>query len=527
MAAYLNDIITLFSSLGQEATHFFAGVSTAAASGHVAILVVCLLLAFGFEFVNGFHDTANAVATVIYTHSLKPWTAVIWAGICNFLGVFIGGTVVAMAIVKLIPPDLIVSADLNITMAFIFSLLMSAVIWNLGTWYFGIPASSSHTLIGSILGIGIGHSLLNTGSIVSGVNWSKAADVGLALLISPLVGFGLGVIAILAFKYFYRDPSVHHAPESKAPPPWPIRAALIATSTGVSFAHGSNDGQKGVGLVMLILIALMPAQFALRPDMKVAEIRDTLKSAVQLPEILSAAYLTSQDQKMGSNAALKIDITLLKQVRASEESVNANAENADLAKIAKINTNVAAVKSQLVDLKDMQTLDGPTRLSIRNQIFILDKSIGDLEKTNSKMTKTKYWGDVKKIKARALKLTDYVPLMVLILVALSLGLGTTIGWKRVVVTIGERIGKDHLTYAQGAAAQFVAMGTIGLSTLAGFPVSTTHILSSGVAGAMVGNGRGIQLSTVKKILSAWILTLPATIFLSSAIYCLIVTTFLK
>jgi phosphate/sulfate permease len=324
MSESLNSLLTLYGTVCTEVGHFFSGVGSISNSSHVWTLFFCLFLAYAFEFVNGFHDTANAVATVIYTRSLKPWPAVIWAGFCNFIGVFVGGTVVAMAIVKLIPTDLIMSADVHMSMTFVASLLIAAVVWNLGTWYFGIPASSSHTLIGSILGIGIGHSLMKTGSIMSGVNWSKAADVGLALLLSPLIGFGLAALVLMASKKFLKDAKFHKEPSKKSTPPWRIRSLLIATSTGVSFAHGSNDGQKGVGLVMLILIALMPAQYALRPDAHLSELRATISIAESLPRLLEESYIATVKQKTPNKASISINVGLIKEVVASEKASKAD-----------------------------------------------------------------------------------------------------------------------------------------------------------------------------------------------------------
>lgn len=516
MDASLNSLLALYSTVTSEVGHFFAGVSALPNPSHVWILFACLLLAYAFEFVNGFHDTANAVATVIFTKSLKPWPAVIWAGICNFAGVFVGGTVVAMAIVKLIPPDLIMSADLNTTMSFMISLLLGALIWNVGTWYFGIPASSSHTLIGSILGIGIGHSLMETGSIVNGVNWSKAADVGLALLVSPLIGFGLAAGLLLASKKLIKNKNVHREPKKKGTPPWSVRSLLIATSTGVSFAHGSNDGQKGVGLVMLILIAIMPAQYALKPQTNLAQLRETLAIVNHVPQLLDESYIATAKQKAPAQASLTINVGLLKEVVASE-----TAKNPDLEAITKIKAMVRSMNARYVDSNLTELPDGE-RFNVRNQLFSLEKNLGDLEKKHSPLVTAPQWGEIKKIRKQLSGLTDYAPITVLILIALALGFGTTIGWKRVVVTVGEKIGKNHMTYAQGAAAELVAASTIAMSTAFGLPVSTTHILSSGIAGTMVANKSGVQSDTVKKILTAWVLTLPVTIVLSASIYCALV-----
>jgi phosphate/sulfate permease len=232
------------------------------AIGTILFLILALAIALGFEAINGFHDTANAVATVIYTKSLKPQVAVIWSGLCNFLGVMLGGIAVAFSIVHLLPVDLLVHIDSGAGMAMVLALLIGAMIWNFGTWFMGIPSSSSHALIGSIIGVGLANSLL-VGRFGTGVNWHKAGEVGLSLFISPLIGFGLAFALLLLAKALIRNPKLHEAPEGDKPPPWWVRGILILTCTGVSFAHGSNDGQKGIGLIMLILIGLVPATFAL------------------------------------------------------------------------------------------------------------------------------------------------------------------------------------------------------------------------------------------------------------------------
>ena len=160
------------------------------------LLGVALLTALGFEFVNGFHDTANAVATVIYTHSLEPHVAVVWSGAWNFIGVLVSSGAVAFAIVSLLPVELILQVGSNAGFAMVFALLIAAIIWNLGTWYFGLPASSSHTLVGSIIGVGIANQLMSGKTGTSGVDWGQATNIGKSLLLSPLVGFvGRGAAA--------------------------------------------------------------------------------------------------------------------------------------------------------------------------------------------------------------------------------------------------------------------------------------------------------------------------------------------
>src|SRR6202050_758079 len=242
------------------------------------LLFVALLIALGFEFVNGFHDTANAVATVIYTRSLPANIAVVWSGMFNLFGVLMSSGAVAFGIVSLLPVELILQVGSSAGFAMVFALLIAAIIWNLGTWYFGLPASSSHTLIGSIIGVGVTNALLRGRDGTSGVDWSKATEIGYALLLSPLVGFIFAALLLMVMRKIIQNPKLYAAPEgTKAPPIW-IRGLLILTCTGVSFAHGSNDGQKGMGLIMLILIGTVPTAYALNralPDSQIAVFHKT------------------------------------------------------------------------------------------------------------------------------------------------------------------------------------------------------------------------------------------------------------
>src|SRR5882724_10362721 len=245
------------------------------------LLIVALLIALGFEFVNGFHDTANAVATVIYTHSLPAEFAVMWSGFFNFLGVLLSSGAVAFGIVSLLPVELILQVGSSAGFAMVFALLIAAIIWNLGTWYFGLPASSSHTLIGSIIGVGVANALMRGRDGTSGVDWGKATEIGYALLLSPLVGFICAAVLLL-LKLMVCNPALYTAPEGNKPPPIWIRGLPILTCTGVSFAHGSNDGQKGMGLIMLILIGTVPTAYALNralPDSQVAMFQKTSAAA--------------------------------------------------------------------------------------------------------------------------------------------------------------------------------------------------------------------------------------------------------
>lgn len=449
-------------------------------AGTLLLLLLSLAIAFGFEFVNGFHDTANAVATVIYTKSLSPWRAVVWSGFCNFSGVFFGGIGVAMGIIYLLPTELLVSNSPGAGMAMVLALLLGAILWNLGTWYLGLPASSSHTMIGAIIGVGLAHSLLPGHKFGSGVNWTKVQETGMALFISPLVGFSLAALILLISKLVIRDERLYTKPDEKNPPPLWIRAILILTCTGVSFAHGSNDGQKGIGLVMLILIGVVPTTFALNMGVS----KDQIARSIE--------------------AARRVDATVRKVAPAEADKVTAQ--------IASV-TGVLEGKSSLSEIPKEQRQD------LRSRIIKIDSAVKDLQK------KVKVPAEdaaaLKKDVGKMKDLTDFAPTWVKVAIAFALGIGTMIGWKRIVVTIGEKIGKDHLTYGQGASAELVAMSSIGLASYLGLPVSTTHVLSSGVAGTMVAQGSGLQLSTVMKIASAWILTLPAAMMLSGTLYLLL------
>lgn len=449
---------------------------------------MCIVCACAFEFINGFHDTANAVATVIYTNSLRPSVAVVWSGLCNFAGVFLGGIGVAMGIVKLLPTQALVDPNVMHNVAMVLALLLSAIIWNIGTWYFGIPASSSHTMIGSIIGVGLAYSYIE-GQFGQGVNWTKAQETGYALLLSPLLGFTLTVLLMLLLKAYIKNKKIFAEPEpNKVPPLW-IRSILIATCTGVSFAHGSNDGQKGVGLVMLILISIVPAQFALNGNVDMAALKPHVVNIEATIKGIDTAPLAEKDRK----------------------------------KVEKIKTTSA----DMLVLIDSVTATGGgvpanQRFHLRKDILLL----ADAQKLVDSGTITLTEGQATALKTdiKALrKNTDYAPLWVTVMIALSLGLGTMIGWKRIVKTIGEKIGKTHLSYAQGASAELVAATTIGLATWGGWPVSTTQVLSSGIAGSMVASGgtKNLQGGTVRNILLAWLLTFPVTMCLSGGLFLLL------
>lgn len=448
----------------------------------LALLFLCLAIALGFEFVNGFHDTANAVATVIYTRSLKPWKAVLWSGFMNFLGVLLGGVAVAFSIVHLLPVDLLINIGKTAGLLMVLSLLLSAIIWNFGTWYFGLPSSSSHALIGSILGVGLASSFFSDQGFGTGVNWLKAREVALSLLVSPLVGFCLAGGLLLLSKAFIRDPRLYREPKGGEPPPFWIRAILLLTCTGVSFAHGSNDGQKGVGLIMLILIGILPAHYAVNASLDAAQINGTVSQVRQM-EVLVGRYTGN-----GEAAAIQQQLS---QIRATLSRTQA--------------------------LKDLPSEE---RAGLRASILGVDARLSEFEATQGGALSVQDRSMLKTGRAQLRKVVDFVVTWVVVAVALALGIGTTVGWKRIVVTVGEKIGKTHLTYAQGASAELVAMSTIAGADLMGLPVSTTHVLSSGVAGTMAANQSGLQLKTIRAIATAWLLTLPVTMLLSGSLFSL-------
>ncbi len=472
--------------------------------GTIMFLLLALGLALGFEFVNGFHDTANAVATVIYTHTLKPVYAVVWSGCWNLIGVLQSTGGIAFAVVALLPVELVINVGSAAGFAMVFALLISAIVWNVGTWYFGLPASSSHTLIGSIMGVGLANSMMSKGhAFGEGINWSKASDVGMSLLISPVVGFGCAALLLLLMKLLIKREDLYKAPEGQKPPPVWIRGLLVLTCTGVSFAHGSNDGQKGMGLIMLILIGILPATYAVSMDTSQASIQEISQSANAItaqmghhtPGVALAGYQTSADELSSylKTTGVARDLTY-----------------------AAISNECVEISDMIEGKKSFSELTTDQRRSLRTSLYLVSESLGKLVKQH-KLTAEEAQ-EAGALKTRMDKVTKFIPGWVKVAVALSLGLGTMIGWKRIVVTVGEKIGKTHLTYAQGASAELVAMCTILAADHYNLPVSTTHVLSSGVAGAMAANHSGLQMDTLRNLLLAWVLTLPVSVLLGAGIF---------
>ena len=467
------------------------------------LLALALLIALGFEFVNGFHDTANAVATVIYTNSLEPNVAVVLSGLCNLAGVLASSGTVAYAVITLLPVELILQVSSGSGFAMVFALLIAAILWNLGTWWVGLPASSSHSMVGSIIGVGVANQLLSVHTGTSGVDWDQAIKVLKVLLISPVVGFGAAALLMLISKFMVRYPSLYEAPKNNEPPPFPIRALMVLTCTGVSFFHGSNDGQKGMGLIMLILIGTVPTAYALNHAVTAQDIQEYIAASEQAGQILDRHV----DKRgiLGADARAEVtDYIRTKQLQP--DTILALREL-----VEDLNHEVALYKM----FKSVPAQDQP---NVRNDMYVASEAIRLMQKSHNPAFTPQENAVLANYKAKVDKATKFIPDWVKVAVALALGLGTMVGWKRIVVTVGEKIGKDHLTYAQGAAAGMVAMGTIWAADTFGLPVSTTHVLSSGVAGTMVANGSGVRLSTVRNIAAGWVFTLPAAGLLSGLLY---------
>jgi PiT family inorganic phosphate transporter len=468
------------------------------------LLGIALFIALGFEFVNGFHDTANAVATVIYTHSLEPHIAVVYSGVLNFIGVLMSSGAVAYSVIVLLPVELILKVSSGAGFAMVFALLIAAILWNLATWWRGLPASSSHTMIGSIIGVGVANQIMQGNSGTAGVDWSQVTKVFSALFWSPVIGFGVAAILFLLLKFVLRDPRLYKAPEGAEPPPFYIRALLILTCGGVSYAHGSNDGQKGMGLIMLILVGTVPTAYALNHAISPKDTQTFIAVSTQAAETVSH-YVQPTVTVGDASAELQNFISTKKYTPPV---------------MLALQTQITDIRNEVTLYHDLKGVPANQQANVRNQMYLASESIGLLAKAKGapKMAAA----DAKSLGNYRSKFLDvatkFIPTWVKVAVAIALGLGTMIGWKRIVVTVGEKIGKTHMTYAQGASAEIVTMLTILCADKIGVPVSTTHILNSSVAGTMTANRSGLQFSTVRDIALAWIFTLPAAALLSGCLF---------
>ncbi|XZQ55599.1 MAG: inorganic phosphate transporter PitA [Arsenophonus sp.] len=474
------------------------------------LLILALLFVLFYEVINGFHDTANAVATVIYTRVMQAKFAVIMAGIFNFFGVILGGLSVAYAIMHLLPTNLLLNLSSNHGLAMVFSMLLAAIIWNFGTWYFGLPASSSHTLIGAIIGVGLTNSLVTNSSILDALNISKVIEIFLSLILSPIIGFVMAGFFISFLRYYcsntkkhtriYLTPLEQEEKDGKRKPPFWICITLILSAIGVSFSHGANDGQKGIGFIMLVLIMVVPSGFVLN-----------VKASGYDIICIHRAITHLQHYYVGHRSALN-------------HIVNKSQENSKLKTLDdKFYCNnlypINALKQTSLILTNIQSysaLNTDERNQIRRLLICLSNTALDVAKLPETPSSDARF--LKKLSSDLLNTVEYAPLWIIIAVALALSIGTMIGWQRAAITIGEKIGKKSMTYAQGVSAQITAAVSIGIASYTGMPVSTTQVLSSAVAGTMIVNGGGVQIKTIKNILLAWLFTLPISIILSGLFY---------
>jgi PiT family inorganic phosphate transporter len=496
--------VVLIIGVVYAGSHLLNDLAGAAHTSSLAyiLLTIALLVALGFEFVNGFHDTANAVATVIYTHSLEPHVAVVWSGFWNFMGVLTSSGLVAFGIISLLPVELILQVGSKAGFAMVFALLVAAILWNLSTWYFGLPASSSHTLIGSIIGVGIANQLMAARTGTSGVDWGQALNIGKSLLLSPLVGFAVAGLLLSLMKVVVKNKKLYEAPEGTEPPPFWIRALLLLTCTGVSFAHGSNDGQKGMGLIMLILIGTVPTAYALNHAVTKKQSQDFIAVSTQAA--------TTLDKYVSPNAVIadsREEVTTF--VRTREFTPNT---------MLALRQLVNDIGTETVLFGELAKIPNERVRNFRNDMYLVSEALRIMQKTRKPEISAADWATLANYKKHIDNATKFIPGWVKVAVAMALGLGTMVGWKRIVVTVGEKIGKDHLTYGQGAAAEITAMFTIGAADWFGLPVSTTHVLSSGIAGTMAANHTGLQWGTVRNLLMAWVLTLPVSMMLAGLLF---------
>ncbi|HII2979584.1 TPA: inorganic phosphate transporter PitA [Yersinia enterocolitica] len=489
--------------------HLFAGLDF-----HTGLmLVLALLFVLFYEAINGFHDTANAVATVIYTRAMRSQVAVVMAGVFNFLGVMLGGLSVAYAIVHLLPTDLLLNVSSAHGLAMVFSMLLAAIIWNLGTWYFGIPASSSHTLIGAIIGIGLTNALMTSTSVVDALNVPKMIQIFLSLILSPIVGLVIaGLIVFLLRRYWngtkkqqriHLTPAEREKKDGKRKPPFWTRTALILSAIGVSFSHGANDGQKGIGLIMLVLIGVAPAGFVVNMNATGYDIARTRDAVTHLQQ-----YYQQHVEALPHAVALKPLVPTPDTLPNTPEQFHCDSSRAMIA--------IDHAQTLLANLQSYDDLTVDQRSHMRRLLMCVAETAGAVAKLPETSAQDRRF--LNNLRTDLLETVEYAPTWIIVAVALALSLGTMVGWKRVAVTIGEKIGKKGMTYAQGVSAQMTAAVSIGIASYTGMPVSTTQVLSSAVAGTMLVDGGGVQSKTVKNIMLAWVLTLPISILLSGGLY---------
>jgi phosphate/sulfate permease len=442
------------------------------------LLVVFALIVFQ-EAINGFHDVANAIATVIYSNALTPMQSVALAATFNFLGVLMGGTAVAFGLVYLLPEALVAGINTRGEAALFFAMIVAAVVWNFGTWWLGIPNSTTHAYIGSIIGISMADAFLKGHAVVEQINWLQGEKVMIALMLSPVVGFVLGYVLLKLSRWFIKDPEMYRPVQGDQRPSPGIRGVLVAGAAGVSLMHGSNDGQKSIGLMMIVLFGLAPALYGLDP------------------------------QRLN-----KDDYLRLSQGVATVTTIASQANAQELLKASQ------ALQDRLQTAPHQPGGTDETAVKLRESVIHLHTELTKAQKNHEWMTALEP-EQRQQLKASGTLLRDvieHVPFWVILLSALALGGGTAIGYRKIVVTIGEKMGSSRMNPAQGIAAQISAVASIGMADAGGLPVSTTHVLSSAVIGSVAATPhQSINYQTLSRIALTWVTTLPGTLLLSFAL----------
>jgi len=444
----------------------------------IILLIVFLLIVFQ-EAVNGFHDVANAIATVIYANALTPMQSVALAALFNFLGVLMGGTAVAFGLVYLLPESLVAGVNTTGEAALFFAMIVAAVVWNFGTWWLGIPNSTTHAYIGSIIGISMADAFLHGRAVADQINWLQGEKIMAALILSPVIGFLLGLILLKLLHFFIKDPEMYQPVEGNRKPSRGIRGVLVAGAAGVSLMHGSNDGQKSIGLMMIVLFGLAPALYGLDPARlgqdDYQKLSQTVAAVSRIAAVTQAPSLTQATERVQS------------QLESAPHEVGGTDETAVKQRENLLHLHTELTKAQK-NAAWWGTLDADQREVIESAHSLLRNFV------------------------------EHVPFWVVLLSAIALGGGTAIGYRRIVVTIGEKMGSARMNPAQGIAAQVSAVASIGMADAGGLPVSTTHVLSSAVIGSVAATPhQSINYNTLARIAMTWVTTLPGTLLLSFAL----------
>jgi phosphate/sulfate permease len=451
-------------------------------------LIITFLMIIFQEAVNGFHDVANAIATVIYSRAMTPRNSVFLAAICNFIGVVIGGTAVAFSMVYLLPTNMVAGINTAGEVSLFMAMIFTAVAWNFGTWWLGIPNSTTHAYIGSIIGISMADAFLMGQPVAEQINWDQGEKVLIALIVSPIIGFLLGMMMLKVISILAKDKGLYEPSADDHRPSLRIRAILIGGAAGVSLLHGSNDGQKSIGLMMVALFGLFPASYGLDPDRLDAESYRHLVSVVQSVETVreDTEHLTNGSVDNAESQDTPAINQLLTQLTLRQEGVSLTVDDA-----VKTRKEILEVHRQVA--KQLKSTDARAKLS-PEQVQVLEVAHKELA-----------------------SFIEHVPLWVMVLSAMALGGGTLVGYKKIVTTLGEKVGSSKMNPAQGTAAQASAVASIALADWGGLPVSTTHVLSSAVIGTVVGTkDQTVNQKTIASIALTWVTTLPGTLLLSFA-----------